>query len=349
MSAIIDYLFGAASFMPHGYCLLWRPDLVALHAVSDLLIALAYFSIPVGLWYFARQRPDFEYRGLFVLFAVFIQLCGLTHLIGLITLWEPIYGLQGLVKAATAIVSLIAAYALWPVIPRALAIPGLSGLRDANQEVGRAIVERDALLSGLTAANRDLEDFANTVAHDLRSPLRSINGFSQILADEYGGQLDSRGHEMLDRVRLASLHMSRLIDDLLFLSQIRHVQIRKTDVNLSQLATSILGEFADREPGRVVKTVIEDGVVAECDRELTQIALKQLLENAWKFTAKRDDSQIEFGSPDAGRETPLFRSRQRRRLRHDPRQQAFPSLPPAARRRRVSRKRHRPGHRQAGR
>ncbi len=72
MNSVLEYLFGTASYFPHGYCLLWRPDLVALHAVSDLLIGLAYFSIPIGLWYFARQRPDLQFRRLFLLFAAFI-------------------------------------------------------------------------------------------------------------------------------------------------------------------------------------------------------------------------------------------------------------------------------------
>src|SRR5262245_50303084 len=104
MSSIIEYLFGAASFVPHGYCLLWRPDLVALHAISDSMIALAYFTIPVGLWYFARHRTDLQFRGVFFLFGAFILLCGLTHVVGLITLWAPVYGLQGIIKAATAVV-----------------------------------------------------------------------------------------------------------------------------------------------------------------------------------------------------------------------------------------------------
>jgi len=287
MDQVLDYLFGAASFVPHGYCLLWRPDLVALHAVSDLLIALAYFSIPVALWYVVRQRPNFQYRRLFLLFATFILFCGLTHIIAVLTLWAPIYGIQGLVKAATAGVSLLAAYSLWPALPNALAIPAFDDLRQDNQKVGQAIFERDELISGLSAANRDLEDFAYTVAHDLRSPLRSINGHSQMLIDDYAGQLDENGREMLQRVRSSTLNMSRLIDDLLFLSQIRQMPLKKSDIDLSEMARSLIAELRREEPDREVSVSVQDGAVAQCDPELMRIALTHLLQNAWKFTSEK--------------------------------------------------------------
>jgi len=302
MDQVLDYLFGAASFVPHGYCLLWRPDLVALHAVSDLLIALAYFSIPVALWYVARQRPNFQYRRLFLLFALFILFCGLTHIVSLLTLWAPIYGIQGLVKAATAGVSLLAAYSLWPALPSALAIPAFNDLRQANQKVGQAIFERDELVSGLSAANRDLEDFANTVAHDLRSPLRSINGHSQILIDDYAGQLDENGREMLQRVRSSTLSMSRLIDDLLFLSQIRQMPLKKSDVDLSEMARFIVADLRREEPDREVCIAIENGAMAQCDPDLMRIALRHLLQNAWKFTSQKARASIAITSKsEAGR------------------------------------------------
>jgi diguanylate cyclase (GGDEF)-like protein/PAS domain S-box-containing protein len=149
MQALLEYLFGAASFVPHGYCLLWRPDLVALHATSDLVTAAAYFSIPAGLFVFQRRRTDLEYRWLLRLFVAFILACGTTHLIGFVTLWQPVYGLQGLVKAATALVSAATAVAIWPVIPKALALPSPTALREANRlleaEIGRRLEAERAL------------------------------------------------------------------------------------------------------------------------------------------------------------------------------------------------------------
>ena len=107
---MIHDMVDQASYMAHGYCLLWKPWLVILHAASDILIFGAYFAIPVAIWIFLRRRPDLELRPLAILFAAFIFLCGLTHLVQMVTLWWPIYETQGLLKAATAISSTSRAY-----------------------------------------------------------------------------------------------------------------------------------------------------------------------------------------------------------------------------------------------
>ena len=157
MFAVVEYLFGAASFMPHGYCLLWRPDLVAMHAVSDLMIGAAYFSIPVALFAFLRRRTDIAYPWVFRLFAAFILLCGTTHLVGLWTLWQPVYGLQGLVKLATAGVSIATAIALWPLLPRALALPSPAMLQTANDQLANEVVIRRESQEALRRAHDELE------------------------------------------------------------------------------------------------------------------------------------------------------------------------------------------------
>ncbi|ERP86407.1 histidine kinase [Labrenzia sp. C1B10] len=134
MSEIVSYLFGAATFMPHGYCLLWRPDLVAIHAISDALIALAYIAIPLMIFGFLRKRPDIQgnSRKIGYLFIAFILACALTHLTALVTLWWPIYGAQGLIKLVTALVSVATAVVVWRVRPMLLAIPSLKDLERAN-------------------------------------------------------------------------------------------------------------------------------------------------------------------------------------------------------------------------
>jgi hypothetical protein len=120
MSSFIDYIVGAANFIPHGYCLLWRPDLVVMHALSDGVIAASYFSIPVALGVFVTRRKDIQFPWMFWLFAIFIFACGATHVAALLTLWWPAYGAQGLLKVATAIVSAMTAVVLWPLIRRLL-------------------------------------------------------------------------------------------------------------------------------------------------------------------------------------------------------------------------------------
>lgn len=119
-------------FMPHGVCLLWRPGLVWPSVASDILITLSYYSIPVALIWFVGKRSDFEHRWILVLFAAFILLCGTTHLLGAILIWQPLYYLEVAVKAATALVSVFTAIVMWPLIPKLLAMPSQSQLERAH-------------------------------------------------------------------------------------------------------------------------------------------------------------------------------------------------------------------------
>ncbi|WP_043365708.1 sensor histidine kinase [Belnapia sp. F-4-1] len=134
--------FDTDSLAPHGVCLLWRPELLWLHIVSDTLIGLAYWSIPVVLLVIALRRRDLVFPWAFELFALFILACGATHFLSIWTLWYPDYGLQGAMKAVTAAVSVATAIALWPLLPRVLALPSARELADANAALSREIAER---------------------------------------------------------------------------------------------------------------------------------------------------------------------------------------------------------------
>ncbi len=146
-----------ASYMAHGYCLLWKPWLVTLHALSDFLIFAAYFAIPVAIWIFVSKRPNVELRGLARLFAAFILWCGLTHIINLVTLWWPIYEFQGWVKAITAGISVTTAILIFPLIPRALAIPSPKELQLANADLAKEITAHKQTLRELEQARDELE------------------------------------------------------------------------------------------------------------------------------------------------------------------------------------------------
>ncbi|WP_431856346.1 sensor histidine kinase [Azospirillum sp.] len=135
-------IFDTSNFLPHGICLLWQPELLALHVSSDVLTGLAYYSIPLALVYFVWKRRDVAFSWVFWMFAAFILACGTTHFFGVWTLWNPDYGLQGIVKAATATVSVLTAVTLWLLMPRALALPSPTQLRIANQALHREIEER---------------------------------------------------------------------------------------------------------------------------------------------------------------------------------------------------------------
>src|ERR687885_171535 len=118
-------------FIPHGHCYLWKPGLVGLHLMSDVLIAIAYFSIPLTLIYFIRKRQDIPFNKIFLLFSAFIVACGTTHLMEVWTLWHPTYWLSGLIKAITAIVSLYTAVILVSLLPKALELPSLAATNQA--------------------------------------------------------------------------------------------------------------------------------------------------------------------------------------------------------------------------
>jgi PAS domain S-box-containing protein len=128
-----SWLLDPAGLTPHGFCLLWEPGLIWTYAIADTGIALAYFTIPLALAVFARRRGDLVFQPMLWLFASFILLCGATHLLDVVTLWVPAYGIEAVVKAATAAVSIVTAVALWRLLPRALALPSPKQLREANE------------------------------------------------------------------------------------------------------------------------------------------------------------------------------------------------------------------------
>jgi two-component system sensor kinase FixL len=138
MQTILDF-FAIHSLIPHGYCLNWKPALLWLHVASDVLIALAYYSIPLSLAYFAKHRKDVPYPKLFFLFALFIFACGTTHLLSALTIWIPIYWIDGYVKAFTALVSIVAAALMFRVIPHALQLPSAAQLQAEIEQ--RKLVE----------------------------------------------------------------------------------------------------------------------------------------------------------------------------------------------------------------
>ena len=172
-----------------------------------------------------------------------------------------------------------------------------------SEELERRVVERTAQLK---AANKELEAFAYSVSHDLRAPLRSINGFSQALLEDYGDQLDGIAQDYLQRVRKASQRMGQLINDLLKLSRLTRGQLHCEHVNLSAIATEIIDELQKSYPERDVSCFVTPKLVADGDARLLSIVLENLLGNAWKFTKKRDHAKIEVGMTKKNEQTVFF-------------------------------------------
>jgi two-component sensor histidine kinase len=179
---MIHDLIDSASYMPHGYCLLWKPWLVALHAGSDLLIAAAYFAIPIAMLQFLWRRQSVEMKHLAYLFAAFIFWCGLTHGMSLATLWWPAYELQGIIKFATAAVSIVTAVIIFPLLPRALALPSTHQLKELNSELAEQIASRQAMVAELESTREGLERRVEERTEELRKAVDQVNILMRELA-----------------------------------------------------------------------------------------------------------------------------------------------------------------------
>ena len=180
----------------------------------------------------------------------------------------------------------------------------MEDLSDAQAEIGALNAELEVRVDQRTAelvlANKNLEAFTYSVAHDLRSPLRALSGYSEALTEDYGDRLDDTGRWYADRIQAATERMGTLIDDLLQLAQVSRTDMNTEPVDLSAEVTAISTELQAREPGRAVRFAIQDGVRVTADRSLIRTVLQNLVENAWKFTAKRQDATIEFGTTAVG-------------------------------------------------
>ena len=175
----------------------------------------------------------------------------------------------------------------------------LGRIQEQNQELQQA---RDGLelrvaerTTQLEVANKELEAFSYSVSHDLRAPLRSIDGFSQAILEDYGDKLDEQGRSDLKRVRAATQRMAQLIDDMLNLSRVTRGEMRRERVDLSSMAKNIAAELKTAEPERQVDLAIAENVKTEGDERLLRVLLENLLLNAWKFTGKQQTAKIEFG------------------------------------------------------
>lgn len=172
-----------------------------------------------------------------------------------------------------------------------------------NAELEQRVAERTMQLE---TANRELESFSYSVSHDLRAPLRHINGFSQALLADYAEKLDEQGQDYLNRVCAASNRMGQLIDDLLELSRVTRSQMRCEPVNLSELVGNITEMLRETSPQRKVTFLLAPDVVVNGDNRLLRLVMQNLIDNAWKYTSKKDSATIEFGVTEAEGERAYF-------------------------------------------
>ncbi|MCB9079064.1 MAG: GHKL domain-containing protein [Anaerolineaceae bacterium] len=300
-------------FLPHGFCLVWQPDLMMTHIISDAIITLSYYSIPIALAYFIAERRDLAYKWVFGLFIAFIFACGTTHLMAIITLWEPLYWIDGWLKAGAAGLSVVTAILLWPLMPKALALPSPSQLRQSNEylqlqiserqraeaeirrlnnELEKRVIERTAQYE---EANQELEAFAYTVSHDLRAPLRAINGFGNIVLKDYHTQLPAEVQRYLNLMRDNAQQMGHLIDDLLTFSRLGRQALKKKTVNMTDLVQLVIKKLNVDQEERQINIKVIDLPPCQADATLLKQVFINLLSNAIKFTCGRKVAEIEVG------------------------------------------------------
>jgi signal transduction histidine kinase len=302
----IHKLFSSPEFMPYGICYKWNPYVIWLHAVSDGLIAAAYCSIPITLIYFVRRRRDLAFRQMFLCFAVFIFASGATHAVDIWNIWHASYWLTGWAKAATAFVSVATAIALVPRIPRALAMPSPNELEQANAALQREILEHKQTAqkfrrlhyelqqktSELEQANRELESFSSSVSHDLRAPLRHIDGFVDLLRQDSSAILGPSSQRYLGIISTSAKRMGTLIDDLLVFSRMSRQEMQDSQVNMNVLVSEVLEEVSPETNQREIEWKIDRLPVVSGDRALLRQVWTNLISNAVKYSRNRKCAHV---------------------------------------------------------
>lgn len=295
---MLDYLrtlWNADRFAPHGYCLLWQPELIWTHVVADALIGVSYFSIPFALAYFLTKRRDVQFGWVVWMFAVFIMACGLTHFFAIWTLWNPDYGIEAVIKAITAIASVVTAIALWPLLPKAIALPSPAQLQLVNDDLLLRIAERDAALEALQRETAErlraeellrqaqkmeaLGQISGGFAHDFNNMLTVVLG-NLDRAQRLAPDDDSQLRRALANAVAGGERAASLVDQLLSFARRQPLQPTTLDPNA---VVEDMAELIERTFGQSVAIDLDlevDAWSIMADRNQTDSALMNLAINA---------------------------------------------------------------------
>ena len=266
-------LFDYSDFMPHGHCYLWKPGILWTHVISDAIIGLAYFSIPIALSVFISKRKDLEFKGLFVLFALFIVACGLTHLMAIYTTWNPNYFMEGILKAITALVSILTAIVLWPLIPKALQIPS----------PGMLLKEQEKL----NTRNEELLQLSYRSSHDLVAPMKSIRGIVDLMKDELKEKELNNLPAYLENINSTILQLEHTVKNIVDLSKANVQAETSVIVKFDRKVDAIVQKFQGLINKHNIK--IEKNIEALGEYEFPPNRLAQIIENLLSNSIKYHD------------------------------------------------------------
>ncbi|MEG4110013.1 ATP-binding protein [Microcoleus sp. S13_C5] len=322
--------FFSNNFIPHGHCYLWKPGLVWLHLTSDALTTLAYYSVAVAIVYFTNERKDLRADTVMLLVGFFFifALCGTTHLMGIVTLWHPIYWVSGLIKAVTGLWSFYTfTFLLIPLIPVALDTPSPAQLALTNQELENSrrriqainveleqrVQERTSQLEASNrtkdellmreqiiradaeAANRAKDEFLSILSHELRTPLNAILGWSTMLRQK--NLSEDKVARALETIERNAQSQAQLIEDILDVSRIitGKLRLRVRPVNLVPVIESAIESVhlaAEAKSIRLQSVLDSEAGPLLGDADRLQQVVWNLLSNALKFTPKDGRVQI---------------------------------------------------------
>lgn len=290
----MDWLLAlfATPFLPHSTCLFLRPDLIALHVLSDGLLAAAYLAIPAILLFFARRRPHMEQvlRGVLIYFACFITACGVTHIFGAVTMWYPIYYLEGMFKLLAAIISVTTVVLLVRWAPRLLAFRSPEELEAMNRKLvaesdahRRTAAELVRTVDRLKQSNRDLEEYAHVAAHDLKAPLRAVRSFSELLEKQHRDALTGDAREYLSFISDSARRMSRMVDDLLAMARLEQDSEPRLLVPLANCVDEALRNLHSAVRERDARVEVGQMPSMRVRPSHTVLLFQNLIANAIKF------------------------------------------------------------------
>jgi signal transduction histidine kinase len=325
---------------------------------ADAMIAAAYFVLPAAMVYFARRRPDLTLRPMFWLLGVFVVAAGLTHVMDIVTTFWPQYHLEDGVKILTAMLGVASAVAVWPMMPRALALPSTQSLKDVNdflkhenarrreaeraatdakvsleqrvaertEELARSNVQLEQEIQErqrteqalrysetllrrlhdeleehiaerteqLTRTIDELHAFSYTISHDLRAPLRAINGFAAIMREEESARLSGDGVALLAKIERNAARMGQLIDGLLEFSRLARAESSQDDVDMAALARGVVTELSEEYGAKAPHVAIGTLPVVKGDAAMLRQAWINLLSNAFKFSSRQSAPRIDI-------------------------------------------------------